>query len=862
MRLLLIVLMLIPMSCLSATWYVDVDNVSGTTNGTSWATAWRHPGDVVWGGAGVAAGDTVEISDGVYTNGFVPSINGTTSSRITIKKSREVGHTGIALINGELIAGLSGRSFITIDGGLSDAFTAPTNYQQVITGATAITNNVGLISSNAQVGFYANSPIKGITIRWVSILSATNHADLNQSAAFSFPIGSGGVQTNNVIEYCYVSVTGGDAVQWTGGDLAAGYNEKIIRYCWFRDFGDDGVQANHGFTIDGCVIGPAAQLTGHADFIQSAGEYITLKNTWWRDGGLNSVWRIQAGYGDGQFEEDFGHYRFFNNLMTFEEFTRGTSPNGGTYVSPASPIEFVSYNPQNGNTNTYWTDLVLANNTAFGYTNISNPFLSWSMSFGSGGGNSTNMWISNSIVANNVIVDMNKGFGGANWESDVSFPPYGEHYRATELVLDYNISTGTNSFLTDAKAIAFRGTAYADGTAMASGEIWDHNTTNYPVFVNLAARNFELSGADTAALNTGTNLNVFFTTDILGRTRGNLWSRGAFESDAGLVLFLSFDNDTAGGNATDDTGNGYTGVRFALSEYSYPSNRNVGDLGNTQFRPNASGKGMDFLWRTNNGTYNPTYLDDGAFFGITNAFNALSNLSQMTVMCWARYQNNNRTDYHSPGYEQEANAVLVSGGGTAHGTKGSWFLGRYNNAININETRFVIHTNNGAFTGSWGSAGDAFFGRSGQVIGNYLDRGYELNGNTTNWYHYAATFSNGIVKTFFNGVPIGTNDISANVSVLRLGGSGQRSYDWVGIGVNTHVGTPEFDNESGTDYPNNGWLNGAMDQVRIYNRALSHQEIVDVANSEGAEFADAPAGGDPGGVSGTVGPRLNLRLSP
>jgi hypothetical protein len=78
---------------------------------------------------------------------------------------------------------------------------------------------------------------------------------------------------------------------------------------------------------------------------------------------------------------------------------------------------------------------------------------------------------------------------------------------------------------------------------------------------------------------------------------------------------------------------------------------------------------------------------------------------------------------------------------------------------------------------------------------------------------------------------------------LTIGTSPSRPYNWIGIGVNTHVGTPEYDDETGNDYPNNGFHNGGLDQVRIYDRVLSPNEIVDIANSEGATFNYPDSGG-------------------
>jgi hypothetical protein len=46
---------------------------------------------------------------------------------------------------------------------------------------------------------------------------------------------------------------------------------------------------------------------------------------------------------------------------------------------------------------------------------------------------------------------------------------------------------------------------------------------------------------------------------------------------------------------------------------------------------------------------------------------------------------------------------------------------------------------------------------------------------------------------------------------------------WISVGCNTHNETPPLDDEDGQ--PNWGWLNGALDDVRIYNRALAAGEI-------------------------------------
>jgi hypothetical protein len=55
------------------------------------------------------------------------------------------------------------------------------------------------------------------------------------------------------------------------------------------------------------------------------------------------------------------------------------------------------------------------------------------------------------------------------------------------------------------------------------------------------------------------------------------------------------------------------------------------------------------------------------------------------------------------------------------------------------------------------------------------------------------------------------------------------------VGCNTHGGTPPLEDETGEDYPNHGWFNGVMDDVRIYGRALSGSEVAALAGVEWSE---------------------------
>ena len=61
---------------------------SGSNNGSDWNNAWTDCSSIVWGGSGVNAGDTVWFAGGTYTTTLIPSVSGTSSAWVSIKRVR------------------------------------------------------------------------------------------------------------------------------------------------------------------------------------------------------------------------------------------------------------------------------------------------------------------------------------------------------------------------------------------------------------------------------------------------------------------------------------------------------------------------------------------------------------------------------------------------------------------------------------------------------------------------------------------------------------------------------------------------------------------------------------------------------
>lgn len=98
------------------TWYVRPDaSHSAIRNGTSYATAWGGWSSVVWGGAGIVAGDTLYVC-GVHSAGVILEIGAhgaTVSSRVTIRGDYAGDSGSITFTTGNFYLNVN-RSYTTV----------------------------------------------------------------------------------------------------------------------------------------------------------------------------------------------------------------------------------------------------------------------------------------------------------------------------------------------------------------------------------------------------------------------------------------------------------------------------------------------------------------------------------------------------------------------------------------------------------------------------------------------------------------------------------------------------------------------------------------------------------------------------
>ena len=190
--------------------------------------------------------------------------------------------------------------------------------------------------------------------------------------------------------------------------------------------------------------------------------------------------------------------------------------------------------------------------------------------------------------------------------------------------------------------------------------------------------------------------------------------------------------------------------------------------------PDGSQAGQ--FWR-----YTPT---SGTYAAVAHA-PELNNLSNGTVLAWAHYTTNS----------YGASAIIDCGW---YQNPYSWDLARSYSY----DTRFTIVNTNGR----------AFYAV------RYPD--YSQSFETGGWHCYGATWNGINIVGYFDGVPISTNS-QDGFPELVLGG---RSH-WIAVGCRHHDGTPEWGDDL---YPNNGWMGGEIDDIRIYSRPLTALEIEDL----------------------------------
>jgi len=271
--------------------------------------------------------------------------------------------------------------------------------------------------------------------------------------------------------------------------------------------------------------------------------------------------------------------------------------------------------------------------------------------------------------------------------------------------------------------------------------------------------------------------NGLFTTHIPGSLSDQMFYRIGVQTnipDPSLVMDLSFDNTFSNGTVLDISGHGNNGLRYGRPDY--PTNWPTLTVG-----PDGS-QAAEFHW----------YLDGYGLYGKSGDYIGIPyspsflNLAQATITAWVHYYTALGNDINN-----DQNSTIFD---TGKDVPGTWNLGR----------NYSDYTTFSVYTGPDSAV---------QLLG-FPDA--SPTGDSGGWHYYSVTFSNGFVKGYFDGAPFGTSTVG--VPALTMAGY------YIGIACWTFNEDPWMD-LTVDEHPNNAWINGAVDDLRIYNRTLSDTEI-------------------------------------
>ncbi len=254
--------------------------------------------------------------------------------------------------------------------------------------------------------------------------------------------------------------------------------------------------------------------------------------------------------------------------------------------------------------------------------------------------------------------------------------------------------------------------------------------------------------------------------------------------DPSLKLHFDFEQNFAGGKVVDVSGNGHDGWQFCPTNWITATNGVFGGTGGN-WHTNAAVTDAD-------GTHIVSQ-----YIGVTNLA-GIDYLTNGTISFWAQF-----------GQGSDSTTVMLDAGYSA------WSATYPNLATNSWSIRrsyrpylsFIVFDQSAEQRTIVDWPADVV-----QPYGSYPDY------STTSFHLYTLTFScaSNEAIAYYDGQPVMTNSIG--LPWLRI----YCSTPWLAIGTWAHDGTPQWGDDL---YPHSGFFDGTMDELRIYNRALSAAEV-------------------------------------
>ena len=791
----LLIIILFCFSGLGATWYVD-DSAIGSNNGTSWGDAWTNSTAIVW--ASVSAGDNIEFASGNYS-GFSVGKDGSSGLPITIKPTTDILHTGHVFFTNGISCP---RSYVTINGAYDSSYVVSNKVADI----DNLTNNIRFhITSkvSTDTGVKVATDETDIRLLWLHIydfglLTGVYPANSEPGEnAIKFQ----GFLTNSEIAYCWFQDnTFGDNIN--GPQDCGIWGALKIHDCLFYNVGDDEAQCNGSFDLYRCKFNARTWglASGHTDVFQSWGSKIRVHhNIIWDNADGNPGASDYNSMGYLQMSTPVqGDFMFYNNLLYAQDTNVMVKMGPGVSFSHDA-----WWSPDKYNSNVVVTNIIIANNTFALPNSGSLEFTYYYQASDTSRGTNDSYTFTNCMTVNNIFVDGCRTTVGKlqgfvlTAPITNSFGPaiYTDQYR---WVLRNNVLAGPN------RKVYYVRTNYWTSFDQVETAYGYYSRTNYPLFVSYSyfaqtpAFDFHLAEGDVVARDHGYDLSSYTNVmpdidrDLDWNLRSGTWDIGAYEfdyTDSSLILHYTFeDGFETNGILLDQSGWTNNGIQYGHGNFTnFPT---------LTTRTNGGNAGQFDRWADETV---PITQAAGRYAAITNKYGFSTNgLSEATFCAWVYF------DTVPGGWVNANNQSIIDAG---YSKRGNWSWGR-------NSTKAVT----------------LYLFPSNSIVDYEMLRwtdDSDANGQSAAWHHLTWVWNQGTNWAYYDGLAIRTNTTTyAGCTNITFNGS------WVGLGCKTHVSsgseTPQFGDDS---YPNHGWLQGKLDDVRVYNRALTPEEIAAIAGT-------------------------------
>lgn len=261
---------------------------------------------------------------------------------------------------------------------------------------------------------------------------------------------------------------------------------------------------------------------------------------------------------------------------------------------------------------------------------------------------------------------------------------------------------------------------------------------------------------------------------------------GCFGADSRLRLHFDFEGNWLGsGTVTDRTAFAHNGLNFHPTNMVQPTNGVFGSQGGA--------------WRTNDSVFEPPslWIPISQYLGITNITDDIEYLTNGTICWWFWWDWRKKND----GFILDGGYPVNSPAGQA--ASNSWSIW----SDNTDALKLIVY--------------DSTSVASRQV-------GTWPNMQTNGYHFYALTFScTGNTCTFYYD---GTNYLTTNIGTAYLKIYGGGGVKWLAVGRQAHNMPPGVYEYFGAFAA--GFVAGSLDEIRIYNAALTQTDITDLFNGQ------------------------------